>query len=360
MYCTPHPGAAAFDTAQQFRIERSPEPFLLPYPWLKSRICRLADEVGAELIILDPALPLGHIGPALGRPYGVVLHGAEVTVPARIPGSRQLLRRVLQQASLVISAGEYALAEAETCAGRSLPSVVIPPGVDPKRFVPPSAEARAQARRYLDLPDDALVVSSVNRLVPRKGMDRLILASAELAKTHPQLRLLIGGTGREAKRLEQLITETGAPARLLARLSDSEVVGLYQASDVMAMLCHDRWRGLEQEGFGIAFLEAAACGIPQIAGNSGGAAEAVVDRETGLVVDNPEDQRQIEEALDRLLRSETSRQRMGAASRQRIEAKFDYDYLADRLGRAIESVDLPTRSDLSRENDLSDRRVVGP
>ncbi len=359
VYCTPHSGAVAFDAAQSFRIERSPEPFLLPYPWLKSRICRLADEVGAELIILDPALPLGHIGPSLGRPYGVVLHGAEVTVPARMPGSRQLLRRVLQQASLVISAGEYALAEAETCAGRSLPSVVIAPGVDPKRFVPPTVADRAAARRHFDLSDDALVISSVNRLVPRKGMDRLIQASAKLATTYPRLQVLIGGTGREAKRLEELVAETRAPVRLLGWLSDPDVARLYQATDVMAMLCHDRWRGLEQEGFGIAFLEAAACGVPQVAGNSGGAAEAVVHNETGVVVNNPDDQSEIEAALDTLLRSDALRLRMGQAGRRRVEAEFDYEHLAGRLGQAIGSVDLPDNFDVLRAADRHGEGALG-
>ena len=104
VYTTPYRGADAFDAAQPFPVIRSREPWLGPYPWLAERVDRLADEHDAELVVLDPALPLGHIGPSLRHPYGVVLHGAEVTVPGRLPGSRALLARVLDGAQLVIAA----------------------------------------------------------------------------------------------------------------------------------------------------------------------------------------------------------------------------------------------------------------
>ena len=84
-------------------------------------------------------------------------------------------------------------------------------------------------------------------------------------------------------------------------MSDDDLPSLYACADVFAMLCRNRWGGLEQEGFGIVFLEAAACGVPQVAGASGGAAEAVVDGETGLVVDPPEDVDAVAEALASLL-----------------------------------------------------------
>ncbi len=335
VYCTPHAGSVAFDARQSFAIERSPEPFLLPYPWLARRIRRLVSEIGAEFVLLDPALPLGAIGPWLGIPYGVILHGAEVTVPARAPGSKQLLGRVLRDASLVVSAGQYALAEAENCAGFRLPSVVIPPGVDIHRFVPLGPQQRAEAREKFGIAPNAVVIAAVSRLVPRKGMDRLIRAGAHLAKEFPNLEILIGGSGREEARLRRLIARTRAPVRLLGRLDDSEIPLLYGAGDLMAMLCRDRWGGLEQEGFGIAFLEAAACGIPQVGGDSGGATEAVVHGETGLVVTDPADQAAIEDALARLLRCPAERQILGQAARRRVVENFDYDVLANRLHRAI-------------------------
>lgn len=339
VYCTPYRGAAAFDAAQAFRVERSPEPVLLPYPWLAQRIVELADEVGAELVLLDPAVPLGIIGPWLGRPYGVVLHGAEVTIPGRLPVSRSVLRRVLLGADLVIAAGHYPLAEAERCAGRSLPSVVIPPGVDTDRFRPLGDIGRAEARRHFGIEEDDVVVASVNRLVPRKGMDLLIDAVAEASAVRPELRLIIGGSGRSERELRDRAAEriaAGARIELLGRLEDPDVPRLYGAADVMAMLCHDRWVGLEQEGFGIVFLEAAAAGIPQIAGRSGGAAEAVADGETGVVIDEATSVAEVASALVELVDDSERRHALGAAARERACQRFDYDVLASRLEQAID------------------------
>lgn len=335
VYCTPHDHAAAFDMDQPFRIERSPEPVLVPYPWLGGRITRLADDVGADLVMLDPALPLGLIGPGLGRPYGVVLHGAEVTIPGRLPGSRQALRRVLRNASLVVAAGDFALAEAEQCAETTLPSVVIPPGVDTNRFRPLEGSNRSRARQHFGFASGDVVIASVNRLVPRKGMDVLINAVADLAVRRPETRLVIGGAGRSEEGLRSLARDRNAPVSFLGRISDEDVTRLYGAADLMAMLCHDRWGGLEQEGFGIAFVEAASAGIPQVAGRSGGSAEAVVDGVTGFVVDQPRDGRAVGEALERLVADQTLRTRMGRAARARAVSDFDYDALARRLHAAL-------------------------
>ncbi len=352
VYTTPYAGAATFDAEQEFPVERSPEPVLGPYPWLASRLDRFADDVGADFFILDPAIPLGVIGPHLSRPYGVVLHGAEVTIPGRLPVSRRLLARTLRSSSMAIAAGHYALEEAERCAGQSLPSVVIPPGVDGSRFRPMSAEDRAGVRARLGVADEAFVVATVNRLVPRKGMDILIRAAGVLADRLGtenstggpiEVQVLIGGRGRHQADLERLIAETGAPVRLLGRVSDADVVDVYGAADAMAMLCHDRWFGLEQEGFGIVFLEAAAAGIPQVAGRSGGAHEAVVDGVTGLIMDDPVDHLAVADALETLARDPGRAQALGAAARKRAVAEFDYDLLADRLAAALASIDTGRR-----------------
>ena len=126
--------------------------------------------------------------------------------------------------------------------------------------------------------------------------------------------------------------------RLLGRVSEEDKAALLGAADLFAMVCRNRWAGLEQEGFGIVFLEAAAAGIPQVAGESGGAAEAVKDQETGFVVSRPEDPSQVAEALGRLLSDEAMRRRMGSAARERVVACFDYASLAPRLAEALAQV----------------------
>ncbi len=332
---TPHPDSVAWDAAQGFRVERTQQRVLLPTPSLVRRIDALADEIGAELVVLDPALPVGLVGPRLQTPYAVVLHGAEITVPGRLPGPNLLLRTVLRGASLVVAAGGYPLAEGERAAGRPLPSVVVPPGVDPERFHPLDDDERAAARARLGLPVEGRLVVSLSRLVPRKGMDVLIRAAARLAPTRPDLTVAIGGGGRDHARLARLVEATGAPVQLVGRVAHDDLPALYACADVYAMLCRNRWAGLEQEGFGIVFLEAAAAGVPQVAGDSGGAAEAVVHGETGLVVHQPSDPDAVADALARLLDDPALRARMGAAGRARAVDGFAYDVLAARLGAAL-------------------------
>jgi phosphatidylinositol alpha-1,6-mannosyltransferase len=335
---SPYEGAVAFDRAQPFEVIRTPEPVLLPSPLMVRRVKHLARRFGATAVVLDPAVPLGLIGPRLGLPYVPVLHGAEVTVPGRLPVTRQLLSRVLRHAALIVSAGGYPEEEGRRATGGVLPPVVqIPPGVDVERFTPLGAADRAAARERLGLEGAGPLVVSVSRLVPRKGMDVLIEAAARLCRSgrYPDLRVAIAGAGRDRPRLERLVARTGAPVTLMGRVPDDDLPALYGAADVFALCCRTRWGGLEQEGFGIVLLEAAACGVACVAGQSGGAAEAVADGETGLVVSDPEDVGRVAEAIEKLISDDRSRVSRGAAGRARAAREFSYDVLARRLEEAL-------------------------
>ena len=332
---SPYRGADAFDAAQPFHVERTREPVLLPHPWMVSHINDMARRVGAELVVLDPAVPLGLVGPSLELPYDVVLHGAEVTVPGRLPGTKQSLAYVLRGARHIVAAGSYPAREAERAAGRSLPITVVPPGVDTDRFRPLSEEERKAARTQFGLPVDAELIVSISRLVPRKGFDTAIRAVAMLRASRPRLVLAISGSGRDEQRLRRLATELDAPVRFLGRITNDELPRLYGCADVYTMLCRNRWAGLEQEGFGIVFLEAAACGVPQVAGDSGGAEDAVVNEVTGLMVRAADDPREAARAFERLLDDPDLRCRMGDAGRARAVADFGYDGLARRLGVSL-------------------------
>jgi phosphatidylinositol alpha-1,6-mannosyltransferase len=339
-----HADAATFDAAQAekgFRIERVPGKILyFPTPAIIERIRRLAVDIEASVVVLDPALPLGLVGPRLGLPYALVLHGAEVTVPGRLPGSRQALAHVLGRASLVISAGGYPAAEGARAAGEHMPPVVnIPPGVDCETFVPFTVKDKTAARSRLGLPTKGPLVVSVSRLVPRKGMDVLVEAASRLAPSFPDLTVAIGGRGRESEGLAAQVAETGAPVRLLGGVANADMPDLIAAADVFVMPCRNRWLGLEQEGFGIVFVEAAAAGVPQVAGDSGGAAEAVEDGVTGIVVARPEDPGEVANALRRILVDPALRRRMGRAARKRALGSFDYGLLAPRLAGALAEVE---------------------
>jgi phosphatidylinositol alpha-1,6-mannosyltransferase len=331
---TPHPDARSWDAAQPFRVVRDRDRVLLPTPPLAQRITRLARDVGAELIVLDPALPVGLLGPRLSIPYALVLHGAEVTVPGRLPVSQQVISSVLRGAQVIIAAGGYPAFEARRAARCALPIVVVPPGVDAQRFRPLAPDERADVRRRLGLDPDGRVIVGVSRLVPRKGFDTLLKAASRLVATRPDLEVAIAGGGRDRQRLERVAAEQQAPVRFLGRVPDDDLPSVYAAGDVFAMLCRDRWAGLEQEGFGIVFLEAAACGVPQVAGHSGGSDEAVVDGVTGRVV-HGDDPLAVAAALAPMLDDATLRHRMGDAARARAIDEFDYTRLAARLADAL-------------------------
>jgi phosphatidylinositol alpha-1,6-mannosyltransferase len=335
---TAHPGAPEWDADQRFRVERVKEKVVLPTPGLVRRIDALADEVNASFVLLDPALPLGLVGPRLRHRYGLVLHGAEVTVPGRLPLTQLALRRVLRGAEVVIAAGGYPLAEAERAAGRRLPATNIPPGVDVQRFRPQLEDERRATRERFGLPTDLPAVLGLSRLVPRKGFDTLLRACGDLSRQGREFVVAIGGSGRDRARLQRIATEVHAPARFLGRVDDDALPELFGAADVFAMLCRNRWFDLEQEGFGIVFLEAAAAGVPQIAGASGGAAEAVIDGATGVVIDPADDVHAVARTLTRLLDDHALRQRMGAAARQRAVEEFSHDVLVGRLRSALDAV----------------------
>ena len=336
-------GAAAFDeeqAARGIRIERVPKSILFfPTPGARNAVLRAVEEHDIDFVLFDPVLPLGVLGPRLGVPYGVILHGAEVAVPGRLLGTRAALARVLRGARLVVSAGSYPAQEARRAVPDLSATVVeIPPGVDVSAIAPFKAAERRAARSRLGLPERGPLVVSVSRLVPRKGMDVLIEAAARLAPSYPDLVVAIAGDGREHAHLHRLAAGSPGTVRLLGRVSDEDRAALLGAADVFVMACRNRWLGLEQEGFGIVFLEAAAAGVPQIAGDSGGAADAVLDGVTGLVVPTPDDPGAVAEALRTLLADQALRRRMGRAARKRVEESFDNDVLASRLADALAGV----------------------
>ncbi len=362
VYTSAYSGARLWDAEQKFKVVRAREPVLLPQPHLAHRVRALAREWGAGAVVIDPALPLGLVGPSLGLPYAVVLHGAEVTVPGRLPVSRQLMARALSRASLLIAAGGYPEAEARRAMGQPVgtagaapgvlapPAVRVPPGVDTARFRPLAHIDRAAARAHFGLPPTGPLVASVSRLVPRKGMDTLIEAASSLSGQFPGLSVAIAGAGRDRHRLERLAASAPVPVRLMGKLDDSELPKFYACADVFALCCRSRWWGLEQEGFGIVLVEAAACGTPCVTLDSGGAAEAVDHGVTGLVADVPHrpgglhasDRRgqvgSVAAALAALLSGPAMAARMGAAGRRRVEEELSYDVLAQRLAEALEGM----------------------
>ncbi|MFD4693461.1 glycosyltransferase family 4 protein [Streptomyces sp. NBC_00683] len=325
---------AAFDAEQPFTVVRDRTTMLLPTPRVTRQAVRLLREHDCSSVWFGAAAPLGLMAPALRRAGArrivATTHGHEAGW-AQLPGSRQLLRRIGEGTDTITYLGEYTrsrIAEALTpeAAGRM---VQLPPGVDESTFHPSSGGDRVRAR--LGLADRPVVVC-VSRLVPRKGQDTLILAMPAILARVPDAVLLIVGGGPYAGQLKKLAAETGVQdsVRFTGPVPWEELPAHYGAGDVFAMPCRTRRGGLDVEGLGIVYLEASATGLPVVAGDSGGAPDAVLDGETGWVVRGGS----AEESADRivtLLGDPELRRRMGERGRAWVEEKWRWDLLAEKL-----------------------------
>jgi phosphatidylinositol alpha-1,6-mannosyltransferase len=338
---TSHDAAASFDAESDLVVERVDSSTLFLPTWRTYRAIEAAIERHQpDLVLLDPAWPLGLLGPRLSRPYGVLLHGAEVTIPSRLPLVASSLRYVLRHAAIAICAGSYPEDQARRNAAEDLcPVLRVDPGVDPERYRPLSTDERREVRHEMGVAPEEFLIAAYSRLVPRKGMDTLIRASAQLVGHHPNLRVLIGGAGRDRARLERLVARHRAPVRFLGRVDDDQQPRWIAAADLMVLDCRNRWFGLEQEGFGIVFLEAAACGLAQIAGRSGGSGDAVRDGVTGVVLSNPRSSRDLATAIESFLLYPERRAAYGRAARSMAEHSFSWDRLARELSYGLAPFD---------------------
>ncbi|WP_406449272.1 glycosyltransferase family 4 protein [Streptomyces sp. NBC_00876] len=325
---------AAFDAEQPFTVVRDRTTMLLPTPRVTRRAVQLLRSHGCSSVWFGAAAPLGLMAPALRRAGArrlvATTHGHEAGW-AQLPASRQLLRRIGESTDTITYLGEYtrsriAAALTPAAAGRM---VQLPPGVDEKTFHPDSGGDRVRARLGLT---DRPVAVCVSRLVPRKGQDTLILAMPAILARVPDAVLLIVGGGPYAGDLEKLAERTGVldSVRFTGPVPWEELPAHYGAGDVFAMPCRTRRGGLDVEGLGIVYLEASATGLPVVAGDSGGAPDAVLDGESGWVVRGGSAEESAERIVA-LLGDAELRRRMGERGRAWVEEKWRWDLLAERL-----------------------------
>ena len=329
---------AAFDAEQPFPVVRDPATMLLPTPRATRRAVRLLREHGCSAVWFGAAAPLGLMAPALRRAGAERLvattHGHEAGW-AQLPGARRLLRRVGETTDTITYLGEYTrsrIAAALTPAAAAR-MTHLPPGVDEKTFHPGSGGEALRARLGLT---GRPVVVCVSRLVPRKGQDTLVRAMPRILADHPETVLLLVGGGPYEKRLRTLTAETGVAeaVRFTGAVPAADLPAHFGAGDVFAMPCRTRHGGLDVEGLGIVYLEASATGRPVVAGDSGGAPDAVLDGETGYVVRGgaPEE---TAERIVALLGDPELRRRMGERGRAWVEDRWRWPLLADRLRRLL-------------------------
>ncbi|MGP3975162.1 glycosyltransferase family 4 protein [Streptomyces sp. 8N114] len=325
---------AAFDAEQPFTVVRDRTTMLLPTPRVTKRAVSLLREHGCRAVWFGAAAPLGLMAPALRRAGAerivATTHGHEAGW-AQLPGARSLLRRIGEETDTLTYLGDYtrrriAAALSPEAAARM---VQLPPGVDEKTFNPGSGGDKIRARLGLT---ERPVVVCVSRLVRRKGQDTLIEAMPRVLEAVPDAVLLIVGGGPYRADLEKLAASRGLTdaVRFTGPVSWEELPAHFGAGDVFAMPCRTRRGGLDVEGLGIVYLEASATGLPVVAGDSGGAPDAVLNGETGWVVPggNPGE---TADRLTELLRDPELRTRMGTRGREWVEERWRWDLIAERL-----------------------------
>lgn len=303
-------------------VVRNPRRFMWPTRPIRRWVEGQVAEFGPDVVLFGAPHPLSWLGPALrkatGVPYAVLCHGAEVTIPAAFPLTRQLLRRPLRHADALFAVSRFTRRRVERLTGRAVE--FLGAGVDVEVFRPGEP------------PSGVPLVGCVSRLVPRKGQARLLRAVARVRRTGTEAEVLLVGKGREEQRLRRLAAALDVPTRFEIGVPWEALPGLYREMTVFAMPCRTRWLGLEAEGLGLVFLEAAASGLPVLAGDSGGSAETVVPGITGFVVTGDE---HLDEGISRLLADPVAARRMGEAGRRRVVAEYTWEAVGSRLIEAL-------------------------
>ncbi len=323
-------GSDSFDAGVGFEVVRERSRFVWPTPSVADRVEAEVARTGAEVVVFGDAFPLALLGPRLatrGTPSVVLVHGFDYWL-STVPVAHTVMKRMTSQASRVAGCSEFISRRVRTAVPRRVPVSVLHPGADVERFRPDLPTADIRERHGLG---DRPLIVCVSRLVPRKGQDVLIQAMRAVQRRVPEAALLIVGSGPYESKLRALAER--APNRSVSfagEVTEEDLPRYYAVGEVFAMPCRTRLAGLEVEGWGNVFIEAAACGRPVVVGDSGGSREALVHGETGLLVDGSEVEG-VADALATLLEDPAYASRLGKNGRARVEREHTWPRVAERL-----------------------------
>ena len=336
IFTSRYKGWEEFDRAYPQEVIRLETEMMLPSPAVRRR---LHDELRSrkpDVVVFGATWPLGHMGPAitrkLGLPYVGFTHGLELT-GTLVPG---LLRHIGRDAAMLTAVSEWARRALGPSFGWDGRMELLPSGIDTELFRPGVSDAAVRERHALG---SSPVVCCVSRLVARKGQDMLIRALPLVAREVPGVRLLVVGIGPYEGALRKLAAGVGVADRVVfaGAAPYHELPAYFRAGNVFAMPCRLRWFGFDVEALGAVFLQGAAVGRPVIAGDSGGAPEAVKPGETGLVVD-PTRPEPLAEALVSLLRDPARAEAMGRAGAEWVHREWTWDQMANRLEGMVRGI----------------------
>lgn len=336
--------ATDFDARQDYEVVRAQTKVLLPTPDVLAMARKIIVAKNIQNVVFGASAPLGLLAKPL-RKLGIkkiiaFTHGHEAGW-AKTPITKQALRKIGQDVDVLTYLTQYTKSEISKCltAETKVKMRQLLPAVDPDLFNPGNKARGNQMRASVGFADRPTIIS-VSRLMARKGHDALIKAIPELKKTIPNVALLIVGDGPYRNNLEKLVQklELQDDVHFTGKVLFEDLPSWYAAGDVFAMPCRTRTSGWDVEGLGIVYLEASATGLPVIAGDSGGAPEAVADGETGFVVDGT-DKDQLVNRLRELLQNPELSHQMGANGRAWVLNNWTWDKPVARLQKLLAGID---------------------
>ena len=328
VYTSSWKGDAAFDAAQGFPVVRDRSRVLLPTPRVVRAVSDVARAEGCDRVWFGATAPLAWMARQLPVERAVACTMGHELGWAALPGARQALQRMASQVDVLTCLSAFTRDRlAKVMPAEKL--AMLPSGVDTDVFRPDAGGGAIRERHGLG---SRPVIVCVSRLVRRKGQDRLIKALSLVQQQIPDAALLLVGGGPLRPELTSLTEQLGLSRDvvLTGGVPWDELPAHYAAGDVFAMPCHDRHRGLEVEGLGIVFLEAAATGLPVVAGRSGGSPDTVQEGVTGHLVDGSSVQ-EVAARITGLLTDPVRAARMGQAGRSWMQADWQWEAMAARL-----------------------------
>ena len=317
-------------------IIRDRSKILLPTPRITRRAVKLMNQFDAKLIWFGAAAPLALMAAHL-RKNGAdriiaLTHGHEVWW-AKLPIFRQLLSKISKDVDVLTYLGEYTKNAIKKVVSDQSKLIKIAPGIDVDHFQP--SEKSNDLIHKLNISNRPVIVS-VGRLVHRKGQDKLIVAMSQVIKDFPTAVLLLVGEGPIKYMLQKLVQHHSLEKNVIfaGRVQLDELPRYIQLGQIFAMPARDRFFGLEVEGLGIVYLEASACALPVIVGNSGGAPDAVISEKTGLIVDGTSPD-QIANSIKSLLQQPELAKRYGAAGREWVVNEWRWEIWSKRFNSLL-------------------------
>ena len=342
VYTSAQTGSETYDAAWKsdfgVTVIRDRAKILLPTPRVARNLARIIRESNIDVAAFGAAAPLGLLSASMKkagvRKTVALTHGHEVWW-AKVFPFNYALRKIGSSIDSLTYLGEFTQqAIARSLSKASAQKMVkIAPGIDVDHFSPQDS---TELRKELKL-DKKRVIVSVGRLVHRKGQDHLIQALPEILKSVPDAHILMVGQGPYLSHLKKLVHNLNLAEHVsfIGRIQYAQLPQYICAGDIFAMPSRSRFFGLEVEGLGIVYLEASACGLPVIAGSSGGAPDAVVNGATGIVVDGENDL-EIAAAAIKMLQDLAGSKAMGLAGREWIIENWRWEIWSERFNKLLQ------------------------